>query len=112
LESLLRLRRAGRVPSGPVTVIVGKLPAWVADAPNRVVIDRDPAQLDLRVLVGLEVHLIDIQTDTELLFKAMAATEEVGALPVGACTAEGACGLSEGHERAMRRYREGLCQTL
>lgn len=111
LDSLLRLRRSGHIPADPITVIVGKPPAWFEDDPSTVVIDRDPDSLDLRALVGLSIHLIDIQGDTSLLLKAMTATEEAGAKPLGACTAAGACGVSLEHELAMTRYRENLCLT-
>jgi hypothetical protein len=111
LESLARLRRAGRRPDS-VIVIVGAAPKWMdASSPDRVVIDRDPATLDLRPLVGLEIHLIDIQPDTDLLLRVMAATEEVGVKPLGACSAVGACGVSPEHERAMELFRENLCLT-
>ena len=109
LETLLRLRRSGHIPADPITVIVGKPPAWFEDDPSTVVIDRDPDSLDLRVLVDLSIHLIDIQRDTSLLLKAMAATEKAGAIPLGACSAVGACGVSKEHEFAMTLYRETLC---
>lgn len=111
LESLLRLRRSGHVPADPITVIVGKPPAWLEDDASHVVIDRDPAGMDLHALVGLPIHLIDIQGDTSLLLRAMDATEAAGAKPLGACTAAGACGVSPEHELAMSRYRENLCLT-
>ena len=99
----------GRRPTDPVTVIVGKPPAWMEDDASHVVIDRDPAGMNLHALVGLQIHLIDIQRDTSLLLKAMAATEKAGAIPLGACSAVGACGVSKEHEFAMTLYRETLC---
>ncbi|MEJ7932552.1 hypothetical protein WG922_21460 [Ramlibacter sp. AN1015] len=108
LESLLRLRRTGSRPP-TVTVIVGTPPAWLdTSAPDKVVIDSDPARLNLHALYGMEVNLIDIQPDTDLLLKAMDATAAAGARPLGACTHEGACGVSAEHELSMRRYRENL----
>jgi len=110
LETLLQLRRAGHRPAGPVTVIVGKPPAWLETSdPAKVVIDRDPAGMDLHALVGLPIHLIDIQPDTARLMAAMDATDRAGARPMGACSAAGACGVSPEHELAMSRYRERLC---
>ena len=110
LESLRSMRRSGRRPDS-VMVIVGKPPAWMEDSPGTVAIDRDPALLDLRALVGLPIHLIDIQPDTDLLLKTMEATEAAGVKVLGACSNIGACGVDEKHENAMRRYRENLCQT-
>ena len=108
LDSLRRLRQSGHKPAS-VTVIVGKPPAWHdASSPARVVIDRDPAKLDLRPLVGLPIHLIDIQADEQRLRAAMDATQEAGVKVLGACSAVGACGVSPEHERAMRRFRENL----
>jgi hypothetical protein len=107
LDQLRTLRRAGRRPES-VVVIVGK-PRVAVDGPGFVVIDRDPRQMDLTPLIGLPVHLIDVQRDTDRLFAAMDATQTAGAKPLGACSAAGACGVSEDHERAMWRYRETLC---
>ena len=64
-----------------------------------------------RALVGLPIHLIDIQSDTDLLLKTMEATEAAGVKVLGACSDLGSCGVDEKHETAMRRYRENLCQT-
>lgn len=110
LTTLQQVRRAGRRPAG-VIVLVGKPPSWHEDTPGIVVIDRNPASLDLRALVGLPIHLIDLQADEGLLRLAMTATEAAGAVVRGACSAVGACGVSPEHETAMRRYREGLCLT-
>lgn len=110
LESLRSMRRTGRRPDS-VVVIVGKPPAWMEDSPGTVAIDRDPALLDLRALVGLPIHLIDIQSDLDLTLAAMDATEAAGVKVLGACSAAGSCGVDEKHENAMRRYRENLCQT-
>ena len=111
LETLLQLRRAGHRPA-MVTVIVGKPPAWVdAPDPAKVVIDRAPSRMDLHALVGLPIHLIDIQSDTARLMAAMEATDRAGAKPLGACSAAGSCGVSPEHELAMTRYRERLCLT-
>lgn len=108
LDTLRRLRQSGHRPA-TVTVIVGKPPAWHdASSPARVVIDRDPAAMDLRPLVGLPIHLIDIQDAEARLLAAMDATEAAGVKVLGACSAAGACGVSPEHERAMRRFRECL----
>lgn len=110
LSTLQQVRRSGRRPSG-VIVLVGKPPRWHVDTPGIVVIDRAPAMLDLRALVGMPIHLIDLQSDEALLRQAMDATQAAGAVVKGACSAVGACGVSLEHETAMRRYREGLCLT-
>ena len=110
LDSLRRLRMDGQRPAS-VNVIVGKPPAWFeADRPTVVVIDRDPNTLDLRPLVGLPIHLTDIQPNADLLLKALDATQALGVQVLGACSEAGACGCSPEHEAAMRRYRENLCQ--
>jgi len=110
LDSLRSMRRAGRRPDS-VVVIVGKPPEWMEDRAGIVVVDSDPSTLDLRALVGLPIHLIDIQSDLDLTLAAMDATEAAGVKVLGACSAAGSCGVDEKHENAMRRYRENLCQT-
>lgn len=106
IAHLATLRRSGRRPDS-VIVIVGK-PVREQDGPGFVVIDKPAAMQDLRPLVGLPIHLIDIQADTDFLLAAMAATEEAGVKVLGACSKAGACGVSEKHEHAMTLYREGL----
>lgn len=104
LDRLLQLRRSGGRPDS-VIVVVGT-PKHLEDSPGTVVIDR--AGMDLRALVGLPIHLIDVQRDLDVLLAAMAATEEAGVKVLGACSWVGSCGVSPEHERAMNRYREGL----
>lgn len=110
LDSLRSMRRSGRRPEA-IVVIVGKPPGWMDDSPGVVVIDRDPGMMDLRALIGIPIHLIDIQPDAALLLQAMDATEAAGVKVLGACSNIGACGVDEKHENAMRRYRENLCPT-
>jgi hypothetical protein len=110
LSQLRQLRRGGHRPDG-VIVLVGKPPAWLQDEPGFVVIDKHPRDMDFRPLVGLPIHLIDLQADNALLLAAMNATAEAGAVVRGACSAAGSCGVSSEHELSMIRYRECLCST-
>lgn len=107
IRHLLNLRRTGKRPDS-VIVLVGK-PRRLDDGPGFVVIDRDPATLDLRALVGIRIHLIDVQADIDFFDAAAKATLAAGCTLLGACIATGAVGVSAEHERALVRYRESLC---
>jgi hypothetical protein len=64
---------------------------------------------DLRPLIGLPVHLFDLNGDTR---QTLAIIRELSALnvkPLGVCGPAGSCGVSPEHERAMERFRELLC---
>jgi hypothetical protein len=104
LDQLRNLRRNGGRPR-LVTVIVGT-PSVIDDDAHYVVIDREPALLDLRPLVGLPIQLIDVQKDADFLRRVMAATEEVGVKVMGASSAVGTFGVSPDHERVLSHYRE------
>ena len=106
LDQIRSLRRAGERPNG-VIVLVGTLPLDFDDGPGFAAIT-GPG-MDLRALVGLPVHLIDIQKDPEVFWKALETVEQDGAIVRGICCAAGECGATPEHERAMRRYRERLC---
>lgn len=110
LHQLRTLRRGGRRPE-QVTVIIGKPPKSFEDGADKVVIASDPARLDLSPLVGLPVHVLDLQADSSLTLRAIAALEAVNVRPLGICGPAGACGVSEDHEHAMASYRRALCPT-
>lgn len=107
LSQLRDLRHAGQRPAF-VSVLIGR-PASFDDHPGVVVINRDPSHTDLSPLVGLPVHVIDLQGDTRLTLRTLAALEELKVKPLGVCGPAGSCGVSPEHETAMQIYREALC---
>lgn len=109
LHQLRDMRRQGHRPVD-VVLIVGKPPKWFEDGPGYVVIDRDPEGMDLSVLVGMPLHLIDIQYEPSLTERVMDATTAAGAKPIGACSWAGACGGTPEYEAALMRFRSGLCK--
>lgn len=108
LEQLRTLRRGGNRPVS-VTVIVGTPPKSFDDGPDKVLIRT--AIPDLSPLVGLPVHVIDLQDDSDLTYRVIAGLEAVNVIPLGICGSVGSCGVSSDHERAMELYRETLCQS-
>lgn len=108
LHTLRQMRLAGSRPA-LVTVLVGKPPKWLDDAPDIVVIDRDPAGMDLRPLMSLPVLTFEIQPNPDLLARTLDALEAEGVEFRGTCGKAGVVGLNERQERAMVRYRERLC---
>lgn len=108
LAQLRQVRRGNHRPPS-VTVVIGRAPAWITDGPGFVQIDCDPHDLDLRPLVGLPVHVLDLQEDRRLTLHVIAALEDLKVSPVGICGPAGSCGVSPEHEAAMTRYRELLC---
>jgi hypothetical protein len=107
IAQLRTLRQHGRRPVS-VTVIVGATPKSFADGPDKVVV-RDVLP-DLSPLVGLPVHVIDIQSDERLTRRVIAGLEGLNVEPLGICGPAGSCGVSPDHERAMQLYRETLCR--
>ena len=107
LEQLRRLRLSGKRPA-MVTVILGRPVGGIEDGPGIAVI-RDPRKTDFSPLVGVPVHLIDVQDDPGATLAAIDALQAAQARAVGICGPAGACGVSEEHERAMARYRRTLC---
>lgn len=105
LAQLRAVRLAGQRPES-VIVIVGA--ADVADSPGVVVVEDETA--DLRPLLGLPVHVIDMQNESERFVRVLDALEALKVKQLGVCGALWSCGVSEEHERAMERYRESLCK--
>lgn len=110
MRQLLAARRRNQRPDS-VTVLVGQAPKYFHDTPAHVVVDRDLMDMDLSPLVGLPVHVIDLQNDAAVTQRVLAALEDLKVQPLGVCGPLGACGVSREHEAAMRRYREALCTT-
>lgn len=108
LENLRTLRRAGKRPD-TVTVIVGS--ADVDDSAGIVQIPESPESMDLRPLIGLQVHIIDVQADPARTLAVIEALERIKAKPLGFCGPAGSCGVSADHEHAMQLYRETLCKS-
>lgn len=108
LHQIQTLRRDGYRPP-TVTVIIGTPPKSFEDGPDKVVIaDTLP---DLSPLVGLPVHVLDLQGNDALTLRVIGALEAVNVKPLGICGPAGACGVSADHEHAMQMYRETLCKT-
>lgn len=107
LEQLRRARLAGKRPA-MVTVILGRPHGGIDDGPGIAVIT-DPRKTDFSPLVGLPVHLIDVQDDPTTARVAIDALQAAQARALGICGPAGACGVNEEHERAMTRYRRTLC---
>lgn len=103
LEQLRMLRRAGRRPAS-VVVVVGK--PSVCDEPHFVEAHRGA---DLRVLVGLPVHVIDVQQDPAVTAQVLDSLLALKVQFMGICGPAGACGVNEQHEQAMQRFRETIC---
>jgi hypothetical protein len=108
LTQLRNLRHAGKRPA-TVTVIVGAPPKSFEDGPDKVVIRG--ALPDLSPLVGLPVHVIDVQDDFAITRRVIAGLQAVNVTPLGICGPVGSCGVSPEHEYAMTLYREMLCKT-
>lgn len=108
LTQLQSLRRGGQRPP-TVTVIVGTPPKSFEDGPDKVVITG--AVPDLSPLVGLPVHLIDLQDDKRKTLQVIAALQDMKTELLGGAGAYGAVGVSADHEHAMQLYRETLCKT-
>lgn len=108
LDQLRAVRLAGKRPEG-VVVVIGH--ANVDDDSGLVQIDGNPQTADLRPLIGMPVHVIDLQDDPSRTLAVMAALEELNVKPLGICGPAGSCGVSPQHERAMRLYRESLCKS-
>lgn len=106
LESLRSMRRVGRRPADAL-VLIGRAPAWLDDAPGVVTIARRGA--DLSPLVGLPVHVMDLQHDESLTRWALDAMADLGVQQLGVCGPAGACGASPEHEQAMQRHWRHLC---
>lgn len=109
LEQLRAVRKAGKRPDS-VNVVIGQ-PAALDDHPGVVVIAADPSALDLRPLLGMPVHVIDLQDDSSRTLAVVAALERLKVKALGVCGPYGACGSSPEHEYAMERYRESLCRS-
>lgn len=107
LDQLRRLRRNGKRPEC-VTVFLGT-PGVIEDGPSLVVVDRD--DLDLRPLVGLPLHLIDLRAEPDFTLRVIADLQELGTTLLGAATSNGVVGVSAEHEQAMRRFRRTLCES-
>ena len=111
LEAIKQLRLEGYVPT-VVWVLCGqKGMRAFGDGDSEVVVPegQSPKQIDWRPLVGLHVDLFSRQADS-LMLATMAAIEE--AKPVALCIAcaEDVIGLSDDHERILRRAWEGLTE--
>jgi hypothetical protein len=111
--SLIQLRDLRRRNKRPVSVavLIGKPPRSFEHGPDSVVIDREPFDMDLSPLVGLPVHVVDLQGDSSLTLRVIEALEGCNVKPLGVVAPAGCCGASPEHERAMRMYRETLCTT-
>lgn len=108
LSQLQTLRRGGHRPPS-VTVIVGTPPKSFEDGPDKVVIT-GPVP-DLSPLVGLPVHLIDLQDDKRTTLQVITALQGMKTELLGAAGSYGAVGVSADHEHAIQLYRETLCRT-
>ncbi len=104
LDQLRALRRNGKRPAS-VAVLIGH-PRPFDDGPGIVTVSR--ADEDLRALLGLSVHVIDVQADPGLTLAVIAALEALSVRPLGICGPAGACGVSPDHEWAMDHYRRSL----
>lgn len=105
LADLRAIRRAGKKPDS-VIVLIGKADV---DESEGIVQIEDEAQ-DLRPLVGLPVHVIDLTDNPDRTSRILDALHALKVKPLGICGPAGACGVSERHEYAMQLYRESLCQ--
>lgn len=108
LDQLRDLRRGGHRPAD-VTVIIGTPHKSFEEGPDKVVINR--ADQDLSPLVGLLVHVIDLQDSAAVTLRTIAALESFKVQPIGICGPAGSCGVSPEHEYAMESYRRALCLT-
>jgi hypothetical protein len=106
LTQLQTIRRAGRKPQG-INVLIGKPPAWFEDSPSQVVVDRPG--MDLSPLVGLRVHILDLQADPDFTLWVLRELERLKVDPAGFCGLAGTQGASPEHEYAMNHFRELLC---
>jgi hypothetical protein len=108
LDLLREVRRAGQRPES-VIVVIGR--ADMDDSAGVVQITDTPHSMDLRPLIRMPVHVIDLQDDAGRTRAVIAALEELNVTPLGICGPAGSCGVSKEHERAMERYRESLCKS-
>lgn len=109
LEQLRAVRKAGKRPDS-VVVLIGR-PFTVDDDAGVVVLTDSPEATDLRPLLGMPVHVIDLQDDDTRTLAVLKALQALKVKPLGVCGRAGTCGLSKEHEYAMERYRESLCRT-
>lgn len=108
LSQLRTMRRSGKRPA-QVTVLIGRPSRHFEDGPAYVAIGK--ADADLSPLVGLPVHVLDLQDDSTLTLRTIEALEKLGVTPLGICGPAGSCGSSPEHERAMELLRRTLCAT-
>jgi hypothetical protein len=107
LQQLRALRRGGNRPP-QVTVLIGRPYERFEDGAAYVVVDA-ASDADLSPLVGLPVHVLDLQADTALTLRTIATLEGLGVKPLGICGPAGSCGVSPEHEQSMESLRRLLC---
>lgn len=85
LHDILALRKAGKKPSGVVSVVIGKIPQihrgellTVEVAPGS-----NPALMDWRPLVGVWVSVIHVDGDWHLMDQTVEALTKAGAKLIG-----------------------------
>jgi len=103
LKALRAVRLAGQRPES-VIVVIGR--ANMDGSPE---VAQVSAGDDLRPLIGLPVHVIDVAGDTRQTLAIMRELSTLNVKPLGVCGPAGACGVSPEHERCMERFREVLC---
>ncbi len=111
LETLAKLRRARKRPQF-AHVVLGDAPAWFGEGPGEVVIrpaDR-PEFLDLRALVGIPIHVIELARDDARFEATVDALLAAGAHIDGLVSWAGATAETPEYEAALVRLREQLCQ--
>lgn len=109
LDQLRDMRRTGKRPES-VNVLIGKSRAY-DDWAGVVQITEPPRNLDLRPLMGLRAHVIDLQNDKRLTLAVLDALQALTVQPVGFAGPAGTWGCSPDHEWAIELYREGLWLT-
>lgn len=103
---------ARKVPPA-VWVIVGDIPVVQLDGPGIVRIDPsdDVRSLDLRPLVGLHVDVFELG-DHQALFDLTAKVIDAAKVKTtGLANRHGVSGVSDAHERVLKRTMELLCKS-
>ena len=105
--ALANVRRRGIAPPG-VFVYVGKPPKWVTEAPDVIVVERNPRAIDWRPLIGLHVDVVEVGDQGDLYRETVQCAETGKPRSIGLLCRDGIAGLNPDHEQLLTRLRRQL----
>lgn len=105
--ALAQMRRAGMSPVS-VFVYVGKPPKWVEEAPDVIVVERNPRAIDWRPLVGLHVDVVEVGDQGDMVRETVQCAERAKARSIGLVCRAGIAALNDDHQQLLQRLQRSL----